>query len=136
MGAALQQTGGARLIGETVAVAGGGFGVTFLISAFFIVSAAITNILSNNATAVLFTPIAVNAAQTVGIDPHVLVLTVIFGANCSFATPVAYQTNLLVLTPGRYSFQDFVRVGVPLILILWVVYTLAAPSFFMAMGRL
>ena len=90
--------------------------------------------LSNNATAVLFVPIAVNTALAAGIDPHVLVLTVIFGANCSFATPVAYQTNLLVLTPGNYSFRDFLKVGGPLIIVLWLGYTIIAPIYFRAVG--
>ncbi|MEM6415546.1 MAG: SLC13 family permease [Pseudomonadota bacterium] len=136
MGAALEQTGGARLIGEAVALAGGQFGPVFLMSLFFITCAAITNVLSNNATAVLFAPIAVNTAKSFGIDPHILILTVIFGANCSFATPVAYQTNLLVLTPGRYTYKDFVRVGGPLIILLWVVYTVVAPIYFRIIGLL
>ncbi|MGF1543659.1 MAG: SLC13 family permease [Parvularculaceae bacterium] len=136
MGAALQHTGGAALIGEAAAALTSGFGAAFMMSAFFIVSAGITNLLSNNATAVLFTPIAVSAAKSAGIDPHVLVLTVIYGANCSFATPVAYQTNLLVLAPGRYKFRDFVKVGGPLIIAIWIFYTLAAPIYFGAIGRL
>ena len=107
-----------------------------MISAFFIVCAAVTNVLSNNATAVLFMPIAVSAANSIGIDPHALALTVIFGANCSFATPVAYQTNLLVMTPGHYKFADFLRVGGPLIIVIWLVYTLVAPIYFRANGLL
>ena len=130
MGAALQNTGGAMLIGESVAGLATQFGPVFLISAFFLACALITNVLSNNATAVLFTPFAVSTATSAGMDPHILVLTVIFGANCSFATPVAYQTNLLVMTPGHYKFADFIRVGGPLIFILWVVYTIAAPIYF------
>ncbi|MEO0398884.1 MAG: SLC13 family permease [Pseudomonadota bacterium] len=136
MGAALQQTGGAKIIGEAVAVGAGGLGPVFLMSAFFITCAAITNVLSNNATAVLFAPIAVNTAVSLGIDPHILILTVIFGANCSFATPVAYQTNLLVLTPGHYTFRDFLRVGGPLIILLWIVYTVVAPIYFKSVGLL
>ena len=134
MGAALQQTGGAQLIGAGVAAAAGDASPVLLISGFFIACAAITNVLSNNATAVLFVPIAVNTALAAGIDPHVLVLTVIFGANCSFATPVAYQTNLLVLTPGNYSFRDFLKVGGPLIIVLWLGYTIIAPIYFRAVG--
>jgi len=130
MGAALQKTGGADLIGEALATTAGGYGPTVLVSAFFIICALLTNVLSNNATAVLFTPIAVAAAQQVGMDEHVLVLTVIFGSNCSFATPVAYQTNLLVMTPGHYKFKDFLTVGGPLIILMWVVYTIAAPIYF------
>ena len=73
---------------------------------------------------------AVAAAKQAGIDEHILVLTVIFGSNCSFATPIAYQTNLLVMTPGHYKFRDFMVVGGPLIILLWVVYTIAAGSYF------
>jgi len=130
MGAALERTGGAALIGEGLADLAGQFGPTVLISAFFILCAGLTNVLSNNATAVLFTPIAVSAARQVGIDEHILVLTVIFGSNCSFATPVAYQTNLLVMTPGHYKFRDFLRVGGPLIILIWLVYTAVAPFYF------
>ncbi len=130
MGAALERTGGAALIGEGLAVTAGQFGPTVLISSFFILCATLTNVLSNNATAVLFTPIAVSAARLVGIDEHILVLTVIFGSNCSFATPVAYQTNLLVMTPGHYKFSDFMRVGGPLIIVIWIVYTAVAPYYF------
>ncbi len=136
MGVALERTGGARLIGEALASSAGGFGPVVLISAFFIVCAAITNVLSNNATAVLFMPIAISAANSVGIDPHVLALTVIFGANCSFATPVAYQTNLLVMTPGHYKFSDFIRVGGPLIIVIWIVYSIIAPLYFRSIGIL
>ena len=136
MGMALERTGGAALIGQwlvTLATAGG---PTLLMSIFFILAAALTNVLSNNATAVLFTPIAVNAASASGIDPMILVLTVIFGANCSFATPIAYQTNLLVMAPGHYKFRDFIVIGVPLIILLWVVYSIIAPIYFQMTGLL
>ncbi len=130
MGAALERTGGAAFLGDALASSAGSFGPMVLMSAFFIMCAAMTNVLSNNATAVLFTPVAVAAAQQVGMDEHALVLTVIFGSNCSFATPIAYQTNLLVMTPGHYKFKDFLVVGGPLILLLWAVYTFVAPFYF------
>lgn len=130
MGLALEQTGGAMLIGQALASTAGQLGPVALISAFFLICAGLTNVLSNNATAVLFTPIAVAAARQVGIDEHILVLTVIFGSNCSFATPVAYQTNLLVMTPGHYKFRDFLVVGGPLIILIWLVYTAIAPFYF------
>lgn len=134
MGLALEETGGAAMIGQmTVGLAEIGGPVT-LISLFFLLTAALTNVLSNNATAVLFTPIAVSAAQQTGIDPMALVLTVIYAANCSFATPVAYQTNLLVMAPGHYKFRDFVVVGVPLILVMWIAFTVIAPFWFRALG--
>ena len=59
-----------------------------------------------------------------------MMLTVIFAANCSFATPIAYQTNLLVMGPGRYKFADFAKFGIPLILIIWLTFTVMAPVFF------
>jgi di/tricarboxylate transporter len=130
MGVALDRTGGAELLGAGLAAAAGGLGPAGLVSALFILCAAVTNVLSNNATAVLFTPIAVSAARLAGIDEHILVLTVIFGSNCSFATPVAYQTNLLVMTPGHYKFRDFLVVGGPLIVLLWIAYSLIAPYYF------
>src|SRR3546814_5906442 len=75
----------------------------------FLVVAVATNVLSNNACAVLFTPIAVNLAGAVGVAPSVMAITVLLAANCSFATPIGYQTNLLVMGPGRYRFADFLR---------------------------
>ncbi|WP_306253534.1 SLC13 family permease [Parvularcula sp. IMCC14364] len=136
MGISLEMTGGAAMIGGWLVSMAQVGGPILLISLFFILSAALTNVLSNNATAVLFTPIAVNAAVAAEIDPLILLLTVIFGANCSFATPVAYQTNLLVMAPGHYKFRDFLTIGIPLILILWVVYTIVAPIYFRMTGLL
>ena len=137
MGTAMELTGGAQYLSSllTPLIERPG-GSTLLLSAFFLLTAALTNVLSNNATAVLLTPIAISAAKAAGIDPTVLVFTVIYAANCSFATPVAYQTNLLVMAPGHYRFRDFVVVGLPLILLLWLVYTLLAPVYFGAIGLL
>jgi di/tricarboxylate transporter len=130
MGVALERTGGAAVLGEGLAATAGQFGPAVLASAFFILCAGLTNVLSNNATAVLFTPIAVSAAKQLGMDEHILVLSVIFGSNCSFATPIAYQTNLLVMTPGHYKFKDFLIVGGPLIILLWLVFSAVAPFYF------
>ena len=130
MGLALERTGGAMLIGQAMVSLAAGGGPILLISAFFILSAALTNVLSNNATAVLFIPVAVSAAVQADIEPMVLALTVIFGANCSFATPVSYQTNLLVMTPGHYKFRDFVYIGIPLILLLLGCLYCGSPHLF------
>ncbi|MCB1429557.1 MAG: anion permease, partial [Nitratireductor sp.] len=88
------------------------------------------NILSNNATAVLFTPVAVSIAKGLDVDPLPFVTAVIFAANCSFATPVGYQTNLLVMGPGHYRFQDFLRAGGPLVIIVWLTYSVVAPWYY------
>jgi di/tricarboxylate transporter len=101
-----------------------------VLSAFFLLCAVVTNLLSNNATAVLFTPLAVNLAAALDVDPMAFVLAVIFAASCSFATPIAYQTNLLVMTPGNFRFSDFMRAGIPLVLILWLTYSAFAPWYF------
>ncbi|VAV86920.1 hypothetical protein MNBD_ALPHA02-290 [hydrothermal vent metagenome] len=130
MGTALQATGGASYLAESLIHIFEGSSVAITLSAFFLLIAILTNMLSNNATAVLFTPIAVNMANKLGVDPMVFVTAVIFAANCSFATPMGYQTNLLVMGPGNYKFKDFMRVGVPLILILWLSYSLFAPWYY------
>lgn len=130
MGLALERTGGAEFIGNSVVSAVLPFGTQALIAAVFLIVAIFTNIISNSAAALLFAPIALSIAEKADIDPIVMVLTVIFAANCSFATPIAYQTNLLVMGPGHYRFGDFARFGIPLILLLWVSYVLLVPYLF------
>jgi len=130
MGLALERTGGAEFIGNSVVTAVLPFGTQALIAAVFLLVAIFTNIISNSAAALLFAPIALSIADKADIDPIAMVLTVIFAANCSFATPIAYQTNLLVMGPGHYRFSDFARFGVPLILLLWVSYVLLVPVMF------
>lgn len=99
-------------------------------SILFIIIAIATNVLSNNACAVLFTPIAVGLAAPLNMDPMLMAYTVIFAANCSFASPIGYQTNLLVMGPGHYKFSDFLRGGAPLILIIWAAYCIIFPWYF------
>jgi len=130
MGLALENTGAAAYIGHQVVELCAPFGNQILIAALFLLVAVLTNILSNSATALLFTPIALSISQETGIDPIAIVLTVIFAANCCFATPIAYQTNLLVMGPGRYKFADFSKFGIPLIILLWVSFSLLSPLFF------
>jgi len=130
MGLALENTGGAAYIGMKVVETFQPFGTHILLAAVFLLIAILTNIISNSAAALLFAPIALAISEQTGIDPVAMVLTVIFAANCSFATPIAYQTNLLVMGPGRYNFADFAKFGVPLILVLWLTFTAMAPLFF------
>ena len=130
MGIALENTGGAAYIAHSVVAALEGYGPQVLIAGMFLLVALMTNILSNSATAILFAPIAISVARETGIDPAIMVLTVLFAANCSFATPIAYQTNLLVMGPGNYRFADFCRFGIPLILIIWISYVILLPFVF------
>jgi len=124
LGTALQSTGGAGLLATGVVSVFAPFGPVVLLSAMFILIAALTNVLSNSATAILFTPIAVGAANQLGEDPILFALTVLFAANTCFATPIGYQTNLLVMGPGHYKFTDYLRAGAPLVILIWLAYTL------------
>lgn len=129
MGLALEKTGGAEYIGLTVVNTFQPYGDQILLSSVFLIIAILTNIISNSAAALLFAPIGLAISQQTGIDPISIVLTVIFATNCSFATPIAYQTNLLVMGPGHYKFSDFALFGIPLIIILWLSFSLLSPYF-------
>ena len=130
MAQSMSATGGAALVTQSFLSLFTDASPAFILSGFFLLCALITNVLSNNATAVLFTPLAVNLATALNVDPMAFVLGVIFAANCSFASPIAYQTNLLVMGPGNLRFADFMRGGIPLIVILWLTYSIFAPFYF------
>ncbi|MHA7859207.1 MAG: SLC13 family permease [Henriciella sp.] len=127
MGAALESTGAAEMLAQLVVLLASPFGTLAVLSAIFLAVAILTNILSNAATAVLFTPIAISAAEQTGSDPLPFLLAVIYAANCAFATPIAYQTNMLVMGPGHYKFGDFLRFGGPLVILMWAAFTIIAP---------
>jgi di/tricarboxylate transporter len=126
LGTALQSTGAADYLASVVVNTFSPYGPVALVSVLFIVIASLTNVLSNNATAILFTPIAIGAANQMGADPALFALTVLFAANTSFASPIGYQTNLLVMGPGHYRFADYIRAGAPLVILLWFVFTAIA----------
>jgi len=130
LGAAMQATGGASYIAHGALSLLMGAGPPVILSIFFIMVAIFTNILSNNATAVLFTPVGISLGIELGVDPMIFVYAVIFGANCSFATPMGYQTNLLVMGPGHYKFVDFLKAGGPLVILLWIVFSIFAPFYY------
>ncbi|MEX6505237.1 SLC13 family permease [Jiella sp. M17.18] len=127
---ALERTGGAALIAEGAVNAMAGLSPAVILSGLFLVIAIMTNFLSNNATAVLFTPIALDISRRIGSPPDAWLACVIFGANASFATPIGYQTNLLVMGPGRYRFADFAKAGIPLVLLVWLTFSLVGPWYY------
>lgn len=127
MGTALEQTGAASLIAGIVVEFASPYGPLAVLSAIFLCVAILTNILSNAATAVLFAPVALEAAHASNADPLPFILAVIYAANCSFASPIAYQTNMLVMAPGHYRFSDFIKFGGPLLLVIWAAFTVLAP---------
>ena len=130
LGAMVTDTGAAHFIAISMVerLAGPSPGTNMIV--LFIIVAIATNLLSNNACAILFTPIAVSMAYDLGISPTIMAITVILAANCSFATPIGYQTNLLVMGPGHYRFVDFVKGGAPLILLMWATFSLIGPMYF------
>ncbi len=101
-----------------------------ILSAFILIMTVLTNVVSNNAAAVIGTPIGVAIAQQLGIEPLPFVLAVLFGANMSFATPFGYQTNLLILSAGGYKFADFLRVGIPLTIVMWIGFSIVLPIIY------
>ncbi len=124
MGASLEATGAADFVAENAVALAAPFGPLAILSMLFITIALVTNLLSNSATAIIFTPIAIATARELNLDPTPFVLTVIYASNCAFATPIAYQTNLLVMGPGHYRFGDYVKFGTPLVLLIWIAFTL------------
>ncbi len=119
LGSALLKTGGADYLAQLFLSFSGGASPTVMLSGLMLLMALLTNAVSNNATAVMGTPIAISIAAQMGQPAEPFVLAVLFGANMSYATPMAYKTNLLVMNAGEYTFSDFLRIGIPLVLILW-----------------
>src|SRR5690606_8729761 len=130
LGAAMLETGAAAYLAQGVIGLVGAAGPAVVLSVLFLLVALLTNILSNNATAILFTPISLGLASGLQADPMPFALAVLFGATCSFATPIGYQTNLLVMGPGYYRFQDFLQVGGPLVGLLWIAFSLFMPWYY------
>jgi len=121
LGMALEQTGGADLLGGLVAATGVYLPAVGVLWVFYLFTGLVTGVISNNASVVLMLPVAVETATRIGADPFSFVLAVTFAASTAFLTPVGYQTNLFVYGPGGYKFVDYVRVGAPLQLFLSVV---------------
>lgn len=104
--------------------------IPVILGTFILIMTILTNVVSNNAAAVIGTPIAVAIAQQLNANPEPFILAVMFGANLSFATPFGYQTNLLIMSAGGYKFSDFLRVGIPLTLIMWIGYSIVLPLLY------
>ena len=124
LGVAMAETGAAAFLAGHVVAFAGGFQLLLLLGVFYLLTAVLTNVVSNNASVVLMIPVAIDVATSVGANPFAFALAVTFAASTAFMTPVGYQTNLMVYGPGGYRFTDFVRVGGPLQLLLTVVTVL------------
>nr|WP_237560498.1 SLC13 family permease [Halapricum salinum] len=124
LGIALEVTGGAALIADGIVALAPSLPPILVLGLMYVVTAVLTNVISNNASVVLMIPVAVEAATQLGANPFAFVLAVTFAASTAFMTPVGYQTNLFVYGPGGYRFTDYVRVGAPLQALLAVVTTI------------
>ena len=129
LGLALEKTGGANLIVNSLSGLVEGWGPLAILALIYLVTTILTEIMSNNATAILMTPIAVSFGHHLGIDPRPLVVAVMFAASASFATPIGYQTNTLVYSAGGYRFVDFIKVGLPLNIIMLLTSLFVIPLF-------
>jgi len=114
LGIAMQKTGATALYANAFLSLFDGMSPNTVLLGIILLSSLCTHILSNNATAVLLLPIAVSTATSLGVDPKPFIIGICFGASACFATPIGYQTNLLVYGPGRYRFSDYIKLGMPL----------------------
>lgn len=130
LGIALLKTGGADYLAQLFLALAGNGPSWLIISGLMLLMAILTNIVSNNAAAVIGTPIAISIASQVGQTPEPFVLAVLFGSNMCYATPIAYKTNLLVMNAGNYTFNDFLRAGIPLILLNLLALSLLLPALY------
>ena len=123
IGEAMMATGLIAAAGNSLALLGDYVPPAAMIAALMLLMGVVTNFVSNNAAAIIGTPLAVMMAASLGVDPRPFVLAVLFGANICFATPMAYQTNLMVAAAAGYRFKDFVRAGLPLAILMWATLT-------------
>ena len=129
VGKALETTGAAAFLVDGIAGQIGHLPPLVTLAAVYLITSVLTEFVSNNATAILMTPIAIGLAASLGVDARPFVVAVMFAASASFATPIGYQTNTLVYTAGGYKFTDFALVGLPLNLLFFAVSMLVIPAF-------
>ena len=129
IGSAMQSSGAAALLAQGLAFLASPLGPIAMLSLVYLLTSIMTETISNNAAVILLTPVAVGLAVSLGLDPRPFVVAVMFAGSASFATPIGYQTNTLVYQAGGYRFTDFVRIGLPMNLLLWATATLVIPIF-------
>jgi len=131
MGIAMQKTGLDEIIGNSIGNIVNLFPIDlipyFLLAVIYLITMVLTEIASNVATAIIMTPIALTLATQFGFDPKPFIFAVCYAASASFITPIGYQTNLMVFGPGGYRYSDYIRVGLPLGIILWIISVMVIP---------
>jgi di/tricarboxylate transporter len=131
LGTVLSGTGATEFIARSFVSIVEGLPTPVVLSSFLLTMALLNEIVSNNALAVIATPIGISIAEQIGAPTLPFVLAVLFGANAGFITPIGYQTNLIVFRAGGYKFGDFVRVGAPLQLVVWIVLSIVLPAVYL-----
>jgi di/tricarboxylate transporter len=130
LGLALTRTGATGYMADSYLALTTGLSPQLVLGGLMLMMAMLTNVISNNAAAVIGTPVAISIANSLALPAEAFVLAVLFGANMSYATPMAYKTNLLVMNAGGYTFGDFVRIGLPLTIIMWLVLSWLLPRLY------
>jgi len=130
VGLAMQKSGGAEWIAMGVVGVLEQFGPLAILAAIYLLTSILTELVTNNAVAILMTPIVISIAASMDVDPRPFLVAIMFGASASFVTPIGYQTNTYVYGAGGYKFSDFLKIGIPLNLILWGVAVLLIPWMF------
>jgi di/tricarboxylate transporter len=129
IGMAMQKTGGAEWIAMGVVGAMDGYGPLVVLAALYLLTSILTELVTNNAVAILLTPIAISIAASMDVDPRPFLVAIMFGASASFITPIGYQTNTYVYGAGGSRFGDFLKIGIPLNLVLWAAAVFLIPKF-------
>jgi di/tricarboxylate transporter len=129
LGTAMDTTGAGALVVQGLIGIVGGFGPVVVLSLFYALTSMITAFMSNNAAAILLTPLAIGVAEQMGVDARPFVVAVMFAASADFSTPIGYQTNTLVYGAGGYRFLDFTKVGLPLNILMWAIASVILPLF-------
>ena len=127
LGLALQKTGGAQMIANWLINVAGPYGPTAVLAMLYLLTMVLTEVMSNNATAALLTPIAIEIGVGMGLDVRPFAFCVAIAASASFLSPIGYQTNTLVYGPGGYKFSDYFRIGLPISLSVWILATILIP---------
>ena len=127
LGVAMHNSGAAGWLAEQTVALVGDLGPVAVLAAFYLLTAIMTETMSNAAAAVLLAPIAISTAEQIGVDPRPFLMAITFAASTGFSTPVGYQTNTMIYNPGGYKYSDFLRAGVPLNLIFWVLSVIFIP---------
>ncbi len=134
LGIAMEQTGAAQFLAEGMVSAVGGMGTTALIAGLFVLTSVASQFMPNPVVTVLMAPIAINTAVDLSLSPHALMMVVAIAASASFMSPVGHPANVLVMGPGGYRFSDYIKVGIPLTIVVLVVVLLVLPIFWPLAG--